>query len=192
MAQYATAAQLAEHLGVAVRAGSQENLYDRALQAASRQIDGLCGRTFDATESAVLLTPLSSTIVKIGPARAISELAIDTDGDGIYDTVIPSEHYYIVGTTSQYITLNALATASFPLSTYSVRLTAIQGETVPPPEVVLATLLQAARLYKRKDAVLGDIQGDNGPMRIQGNFDQDAKQLLQNCGWLRSRGMVMA
>lgn len=189
---YATVDQLAKHLSLPlpVSAENQERMA-RALSAVSKQIDGMTGRTFNATSEQRIITAISSSIVTLGYVSTISSVDIDLDGDYIYETNVPASQYFIEGTTKKYLVLRATALNTFPLTIGSVSITGVFGELTVPIGVEMACLLQAARLWKRSDAVFGEIRSDNGFMRIRDDFDADAKRLLRDLGLLKS-SMILA
>ncbi len=68
------------------------------------------------------------------------------------------------------------------LDAYGIQVTARWGWPVVPPEITEATLLLAARLFKRKDSPGGVASfGDFGPVRIS-NIDVDVTNLLAPFG----------
>jgi len=166
----------------------------RAIQTAMAQIDGLCGRSFETTTQARFFDPLTPTILDIGWASQVSSVDIDVDADFVYETNVPANEWTIStdAKSRRFIQLLTTATVSFPMGQGTVQVTGIFGEIDAPPEVEQATLLQSARLWKRADAIFAEIRSENGLMRLTSDFDLDAKRILSDAGWLRTRNIVMA
>jgi hypothetical protein len=193
MAQYVTPTELAQHLNMRTPDATHVEMLTRAIEAASAQIDGICGRTFMAVSEVRYLTALTATTIDLGYVSEIELIDIDATNDYTYGTPLLAEHYFLTDTRGRrYLQLKSTALDSFPLTTNAVRVTGLFGEEAPPPDVKMATMLQAARLWKRKDAVFGEISNQYGNMRIASGFDQDARQLLKDGGWIAARRLVIA
>lgn len=194
---YVTVAELADQVN-SVSSGSltasQTAQFTRAIQTAMAQIDGLCGRSFEASPSVRQFAPMNATLVAIGYATDITSIDLDLDGDFIYETNVPITDYDITIDTKKqrYIQLRTTALNTFTVGSNSIQVAATFGEAAVPPEISEACILQAARLWKRKDAVFGDIRGDQGYMAVPGSFDKDARQILADTGWLKPKSMVIA
>jgi len=194
MAQYVTPAELAQHLNMpSTPSPAQTDMLTRAIEAASAQIDGVCGRTFSAVSEVRYFTAMTPVIADVGYVSTIELLDLDTIGDLTYASPLLVTDYVITDPRGRrYIQLTSTASTTLPLQPNGIRITGIFGEVTVPPDVKMATMLQAARLWKRKDAVFGEIAGENGYMRIKDWFDMDARQLLKDGGWIAPRRMVIA
>lgn len=194
MAQYVSPAELAQHLNMrSALDETQTALLTRAVEAASAQIDGVCGRTFAATSEGRYFTALTTAILDVGYMSRIDMIELDTLGDYSYGSPLSVLEYGFTDPRGRrYIQLKTNATLTFPLHVQGVRVTGLFGEATPPADIKMATMLQAARLWKRKDAVFGEIAGQNGYMRIQEWFDMDARQLLRDGGWIAARKLVIS
>lgn len=192
-AQYVTPVELGQHLNMRNPDAGQTEMLTRAIEAASAQIDGVCGRSFAAVPETRYFTALTAAILDVGYASAIDLIEVDSFGDYSYGSPLPISAYFMTDSLGRrYVQLNSTAVDTFPLHTNGVRVAGLFGEAAVPPDVKMAAMLQAARLWKRKDAIFGEIAGENGYMRIREWFDMDARQLLKDGGWIAPRRMVIA
>jgi hypothetical protein len=67
----------------------------------------------------------------------------------------------------------------------SVRVQGVFGFDTIPDEVSYATIIQASKLYKRKDSPLGVISGEYGAMRVGVRLDPQVTELVD--AWRRIR-----
>jgi len=194
MPQYVSPAELSQHLNMRPPLDvTQTEMLTRAIETASAQIDGLCGRTFVAVPETRYFTALTPTIVDVGYVTTITSIDLDTTGDYTYGTPLDPDDYFLTDPRGRrYLQLKNTAVETLPLGLNLIRIVALFGETTPPPDIKMATMLQAARLWKRKDAVFGEIAGEVGYMRIRDWFDMDAREILKNGGWIAPRRLVFA
>ncbi len=194
--QYVTKAQLKTYLGLSGTA--QDTNLDNAINSASRQIDKFCDRRFwqDGSATVKLYNPDSLFIATVDDISTTTGLIVklDTTDNGTHDTTLtlntdyvlkpsnPTEH--VVSDTTYYYPQNEihiLATRSserFDLKIQNnIQVTAKFGFSAVPEAISQATLIQATRLFKRKDApfnVMGNEQ--TGQIELFSKFDADAKQ----------------
>lgn len=190
-ADYATTLELKSYLGISDT--QQDTLLASALSAASRAVDRITGRRFylDAAESTrtfevtnpaqFYIDDLSALTFGVGNTPVI----VNTDdGTGTYTTTLDSEGYQFLQETpgGPYTILRALGTA-FPLSyAYGraelVQITGVWGWPTVPEDVKYATLIEAARLFHRKDSPQGVAGfGEFGGIRVS-KMDADVEFLL--------------
>jgi hypothetical protein len=162
---------------------------DAAL-AANRTTQLYCGRSFEVTvsgsESARVFRPHHSTLVYTDDFSSTVNLAVKTDAgqDGTYETTLTLNTDYIVeplngledGIAVPYRKMRATSWL-FPTCGIrpTVQVTARWGWAVVPDDVILATLVMGARLFKRRtspEGILGGFQ-DFGAMRIASRDDPD-------------------
>ena len=67
----------------------------------------------------------------------------------------------------------------------TVQVVGVFGFNAVPDEVNYATIIQAAKLYKRKDSPLGVISGEYGAMRVGVRLDPQVSELVD--AWRRIR-----
>jgi len=185
---YATLAQLKARLGI-TDSGDDTPLTN-ALAAASRAIEGFCGRQFNdagpGNESARIYYPDSLTEVVVEDFQSSAGLVVAADysNAGTYPTVIASSNYQLEplngifdGTPGwPYYRIRAIQTW-YPLPLWSIgdprtsiQVTARWGWAAVPPPVVEACLIIAEELFKVKDSVFGVAGFDsNGAVRVRDN-----------------------
>lgn len=188
---YASLAELKAWVGIA------DSLDDAtltlALDAASAHIDNYCDRTFAAgAASARLYSPAETGRLEVDPISTTAGLVVATDenGDGTYETVWAASDYRLEPTNAAaagepWHRLIPVAARRFTVSSLrpTVSVTAAwgwPGGTTPAP-VKLATLHEAARLWKRKDAPFG-VAGSaefGSEVRLLSKLDPDAEKLLK-------------
>ena len=173
--RYATVADLAAHLQIPDAA--DDAILETALLAAEGQVDAWCRRTFDP---------------------------VDPDEDPtVTRTFRPDSRWLDVGDVVQVdtVTVDTVTVEDFTLWPYNadqasrpfqtivfdrhpsgeVQVTGWFGWPATPPEVVQATILQAARLAQRRNAQFGVavVPGMDGTgMRLLAKLDADVELLL--------------
>lgn len=165
-----------------------------ALDAASGQVDGFCDRTFtaDGSPTVRLYKPELGGVLTVDPISTTTGLVVATDenGDGTYETAwtlgtdFRLEPVNAAASGKPWTRLVALGTRWFPRLQYrpGVSVTARFGwPGSVPAQVKEATLIQAERLWKRKDAPFG-VAGSvefGSEMRLLNELDRDAQNLLR-------------
>lgn len=205
MSGYADLALLKFHLsassdGVATFTDADTILLQRCLDAASGMIDRFTGRTFRAENGAVkYFTATCHSSLSLSPdLRAVTEVAIDTDGDLGYGTVLAASDYWLCPAQSypdagiySEIAIAPRSSQAFAPG-YRVRVTGNWGYVVDgeaPSAVIEACLLQAARLYNRRGAPFGILQTvDLGQFTRISKADPDVQALLMPYRAARSLG----
>ncbi len=162
--EYATRADLKLRLGIEVDDDSRDTLLDGALAASSRGIDTATGRRFwlDAEPSARVFyarwerdvwgqrdTPPHRRRRGSPDARRGRQRVVVDTGDGLRHG--PRTTRSCVAVPSPLLALAAGGWGGGPRA----RVTARWGWPVMPDEITEATLIQAARLYRRKDSPEG-------------------------------------
>lgn len=176
---YATLDELKSRLDI-TGAKDDANLEDM-IEAASRQIDGWCGRRFyAATETRTLDVEYGDALELDQDLLSVSSIVTD-DGNRTYGTTWEVNDYEFGGPAPyQVIYPSPAGRYAFPRGRATVRVTGSWGYSATAPHAIReACLLQAARLYKRKDAPFG-IAGsaDHGQIQTITSIDPDVKQLL--------------
>lgn len=207
---YATLQSLKAYLRIDDDDTIDDDELTRALQVASRQIDHLCSRTFtplgeEPTPEARTFLPYFNRaygmwVVPIDDLQAGQATAVrvwnPTDGDYTTDLALGSIFY---GPQSTQVpdpyTEMALADGSGfqGVSTGPVgwgwsggpenyvQVTAVWGWLTVPESVVQACLVQAARIFRRRDAVFGIVNSLDGSSqaRLRGAVDSDVSVMLR-------------
>lgn len=166
---YATLAEAKAYLSIADTI--DDSMLENMVEAASRAIDNIAGRRFylDTSASARLYrgtNPYILTVDDFGSTTGIA-LALDTGGDGTYETVLTYNTDYVVepfnavamGKPYTQITLvgGQLLPWLLPNLRPSVQLTAKWGYPTVPDDISQACLILTADMYKRKDSVGGNL-----------------------------------
>jgi hypothetical protein len=184
-------AQLKEYVSIADADTLDDNAVELAAIAASRAIDRMTRRQFGQTDEAEARYCTAKYdhvdglwFVDVDDFMSTDDLAIDYDTAG-------DETYATAATTWLKRPLNA-AVKSRPWTTIVLRdtpptgvgavlVTAVWGWASVPATFKQATMLQAARFLKRRDAVFG-VAGDpslGSEIRLQDKVDADVAVMLR-------------
>lgn len=186
---YCTLAELKASL--AITDTVDDTPLEAAITATSRMIDDYTGRFFyrnGTTESPVAryYTPLDPWTMNMDDNYTITEVATDDNFNQTWDTVWATSDYMLepVNNPQRGWPVNRmLAIGRYVFPYYlpqSVRITGIWGWASTPAEVNMATLIQAARLFTRRQSPFG-IAGspDLGTVRLSAKLDADVETLLR-------------
>lgn len=192
-----TLTDLKAHLGITDT--DDNTTLQTAVDAANQSVPNYCGRTFDKTPSN---TPTARVFASTGQLDlAVDDfwtttgliVKTDNDDDGTYETTWTINTDFVVGPinttrngeTWPYRQILGLGTKTFPVwnrRPAAVQITAAWGWTAVPAPVYEATLLVAARVWKRKNSPEGVLGGfaDYSPVRVSQRDDPDAVMLLRD------------
>ena len=174
---------------------TDDTLIENSVDAASRLIDGYCMRNFYSVGTATRLftapDPLYCPVDDIaGTAIAIQT---STQADGIFDVTFTVTDYQLEplnanldGIPWAFDRIRAVGDFAFPMVSASfgeqalVKVTAVFGWPAVPKAIEQATILQAARHFKRFDSPLGVAGfGDFGVVRVSRFLDPDVQMLVE-------------
>lgn len=187
--EYAELAVLKAMFEVETDDTTRDALLSKALTAASRSIDRACGRRFylDETASARTFNPTGKVVFDVFGARLLIDDAgaaptlVETGSGGSFTPVSG----YETGPDNalargRAITSLLSTSSSWGHGTGRVRVTAQWGWPAVPEEIEQATLIQASRLYKRKDSPEG-VMGSSewGVVRLS-RRDPDVWALIEH------------
>lgn len=194
---YVTLAELTSYLdqGGATSLGSGNDAeLEQAVEAASRQIDGVCRQRFyqDGSTTAKTYTAWDEYLLDVDPISTTTGLVVatDTDDDAVADTTWTTADYQLEPLNGvvdgisgwPYTRIRAVGDHLFPLSPKgraTVTVTARWGWAAVPDAIFSATLIQAAYLFRRKDAVTGILGAtDFGAVTVRAGLDRDAADLI--------------
>ena len=192
---YATLAELKGFVGIPPADTADDVTLQLALDSAALQVDHFCDRTFaaDATATTRQYAATLGGTLSVDPISTLTDLVVATDDndDGTFETT------WTIGTDYRVEPVNAAANGApwtrlialgprwFPRLAYrpGVQVTAKFGWPggAPPAPVKHAVLIQASRLWKRKDAPFG-VAGSvefGSEVRLLAKLDPDVESLLR-------------
>lgn len=189
-ADYATTDELKEEFHI--DDAEDDAVLARSIAAASAWVTSHCGRDFNVadTASARVFRRSSPQSVWVDDISTVTGLIVATDegDDGTYDTTWSSSDFELEplnqvfnGITGfPYEHIRSVGTRLFPAGQRAaVQVTATWGWPAVPGAVKKATLILAARLYKRRDSAEGILGGGEfGAVRVGTRLDPDVQALL--------------
>ncbi|MDX2552755.1 phage head-tail connector protein [Streptomyces stelliscabiei] len=162
--EYAQLATLKLSLGMEADDDSRDDLLNNALASASRSIDTACGRRFylDAAPSARVFNPSGRVVCDDSGERLLLDdmgaapTLVETGSGGVWTAVTD----YEAGPDNALVRGRPLTSllrtsSSWGRGTVRVRVTDRWGWPAVPDEIEQASLIQASRLFKRKDSPEG-------------------------------------
>ncbi len=164
--------------------GADDAQCETMIEAASRMIDGWCGRVFyEQTAQTRYFTPeFYDLLILDDDLVSITTLKTDDDADRVYETTWAATDYDLDPQAGPYgrIAVAPNGRYGFPTHRRAVQIVGTFGYASVPHAIREACLLQTARLWKRRDAPFG-IAGsaELGQMQTIAGLDPDVKQLLQ-------------
>lgn len=187
-ATYANLAELKKHLGIDDTA--EDGLLLKALSSASRAIGRLCGGrrfTLQPTLTSRIYPPQGDYSLFVDDIGSITGLLVEIGSGGVFSTLAAANYE---ATPTNALVRGEPITSFYDLN-YSgiwwaggvsprVRVTAHWGWPEVPDEISQATLILAARLFRRKGSPEG-VAGFNdlGVVRL-GRTDPDVSMLITN------------
>ena len=174
---------------------TDDTLIENSVDAASRLIDGYCMRNFYSVGTATRLftapDPLYCPIDDI--AGTAITIQTSTQANGTFDVTFTTTDYQLEplnanldGIPWAFDRIRAVGDFAFPMVSASfgeqalVKVTAVFGWPAVPKAIEQATILQAARHFKRFDSPLGVAGfGDFGVVRVSRFLDPDVQMLVE-------------
>lgn len=194
---YCTLAQVKASLRITDNV--DDSLIELAINSASRLIDAYTARVFyNLGTQARFFSATDPYFCPIDDAQSITEVATALTSNGNYDTIWANPttgqnngDYQLEPLNAAYPTdgivapitgVRALWRYLFPTigGNALVRVTGTWGWADIPPAITQATVIQAARIFKRNDSPLGIAGfGDMGVLRVGRALDPDVQQLVE-------------
>lgn len=185
---YATLTELKSQLGILDV--NEDTLLNKALGTASRAVEKWCGNrvfSLDVSATARVYVPKANYELFIDDVGTLTGLQVETGSGGVY-SVLAATNYEATPTNA--LVRGEPITSLFDLNytgvfwaggvSPRVRVTAQWGWPAIPDEISQATLLVAARLYRRKGSPEGVAGfGDLGVVRVA-RVDPDVEALLSD------------
>ena len=183
---YATLAELKLKLDIPVATTTLDTEMEDVIMASSRAIDNYCNRRFykSSVDEIFYFTPISGRMCYIDELVSLTTLKTDDDFDGTYETLWTTTDYNLIpynDNPKTCIETTVMGQYWFsPMLQKSVEVVGKFGFPSVPYDIKLACLIWAARLQKRRDAILG-IAGTTqfGQVKLIDVMDPDVKQILR-------------
>ncbi|WP_432135151.1 phage head-tail connector protein [Streptomyces sp. bgisy154] len=187
--EYGTLAALKSRLGVESDDTSRDTLLNSALASASRSIDKTCGRRFWLDSSAVqrTLNPRGRIVREddgdlflVDDIGSITGLVVET-GSGVSWTTVTDYETSPDNALADGRPITGLlrTLGTWGIATTRLRVTAQFGWPAVPDDITEAALIQATRLYKRKDSPEGIIGSAEWGVRNLSRRDPDVWALIE-------------
>jgi hypothetical protein len=157
-----------------------------AIQSAARFIERHCGRHFNQFTQTRTYVPYSIYEQPIDDLVSVTQLAVDMNGNGVYDTIWNTSQYQLsigdqdfnglaVGEPRPWTRIRVTQTGNFfpfiwPFSRIDrVQVQGVWGWPAVPADIMMATAMVAADLFKLKDTPFGLAgAGEYGIVRVKG------------------------
>lgn len=165
-----------------------DSLLEIAVESASREIDGYTGRYFYNGGTATRnYAATDSWVTFVDDLQSVSELSTTDEVGGSYtvwtanDFQLEPLNGLVNGLTQPYTSIRAVNQYVFPFlaDRALVKVTGVWGWASVPVAVKQATILLAARIFKRNDSPLGVAGfGEMGVVRVGSRLDPDVQHLV--------------
>jgi hypothetical protein len=164
-----------------------DSMLEACIEVASRQIDAFTGTRFYQASESRYYTPLDALCCAIDDCTNVTSVYQDLQTDRSYSDQFAATDYdlgpynaALDGKPYQQILITPQAVKSFIVMPRAVKVTGSFGwSSSAPIAVKQACLLQAAMLFRRKDAPFGVAGGGEvGQQLSQANMDPAARLLL--------------
>jgi hypothetical protein len=190
---YASLAEFKRFARASSDPDADDDLMAGLIAAASRSIDFACGRTFSLAPAAAVAryytSPGGGRRIRL-PVDAFMDdtglvVKFDWGEDGTYEETVTDYRLYPLNAAADnmpwtHIIFNS--GVSVPTYEQAVQVTALWGWSAVPAQIKQATLLQASRLYKRRDAPFG-VAGSpqtGSEIRLLAKLDPDVEVMVKD------------
>jgi hypothetical protein len=186
---YATLAEIKDAIRIPSADTIDNSMLEIAVESASRMIDAECDRNFYSSGTATRdFVPTDAHTVDTDDLTQINSVRLDDQGDLSFAITLASSDFQaepvnqrVSGNAFPIYRLRMIGDFLLPIwgQQATVRIEGIYGFTPAPIQIKQATLIQAARIFKRADSPLGVAGfGDMGAIRV-GKVDPDVAQLIR-------------
>jgi len=182
---YATLAQI--KASARIDDSVDDDLLELAVESASRQIDAACETQFFQTATTRIYTPQDSYVTEIDDLVSVTTIKTSSAADGVFDVTWQTSDYQLEplnslsgGIASSYNRIRAVGDYTWPIAGLeaTVQVNGTFGYSSVPTAITQATILLAARIFKRNDSPLGVTGfGDIGVIRV-GRLDPDVEAMI--------------
>lgn len=170
---------------------TDDTLLERAIESASRRIDGYCGRFFYKTsQTPVTMYPVNEYLLAFpnDVANTSVTIKIDTNADGTYATTLTQGTDYILEPQNSsvlqgypYLRARMVGGQTFPLDVLpsfpTVQVTAQWGWDAVPSAVNQACIILSMRQFARLNSSLGVVGFADMAITVRA-VDPDVRDLL--------------
>lgn len=184
---YCTLNEVKASLRIPVSDTIDDDLLELAIESASRDLDQSIERQFYPTATARIYTPRDSIVCEMDDLVSLTSIKTSSAADGTFDTTWSATDYQLEplnglagGMVMPQDLIRAVGDYTFPISgkEATVRVEGTFGFSAVPIAIKQATVLLAARIFKRNDSPGGVMGfGDIGIVRIS-RFDPDIERLI--------------
>lgn len=191
---YCAVAEYKDWAGIKANDAVDDVMIDRAIGAVSRGIDNFTKTRFWKTAAGTsrVFDSCDGWQLDIDDAVAVTQVATDTDNDGVFETVWAATDFQLLPLNpaanpepKPYTQIRAIGTLRFPRPTSStsrlglVQVTGTWGWPAIPEPVYQAALMLVHRTIKRRGSPEGVAGFDEfGQIRISARDDPDAVRYL--------------
>lgn len=167
---------------------TDDTLLEKAIEGASRRIDGYCGRRFYQQNATVSLYPLDSfTLPTQEDLFSVTTLKTDDDGDGTFETLLVEGVDFQLEPLDRNITdqpvrtIKMIGSKTFPLfsvpSSPSAQIVGVWGWSAIPDDIREACVLLTMRGFARYNAALGVVGFADMAIQVRA-VDPDVRDFL--------------
>lgn len=163
-------------------------LLEMAVESASRMIDSECDRNFFSASATRDFVPSDPYTVDTDDLTAITSVKIDDQGDRTFLITLQTSDYQsepvnqrVSGNAFPIYRLRMIGDYLLPIwgQQATVRIQGTYGFTPVPTQITQATVIQAGRIFKRLDSLLGFAGfSDMGVARV-GRVDPDVAAMIR-------------
>ena len=163
-------------------------LLEMAVESASRMIDSECDRNFFSVSATRDFVPSDPYTVDTDDLTAITSVKIDDQGDRTFLITLQTSDYQtepvnqrVSGNAFPIYRLRMIGDYLLPIwgQQATVRIQGTYGFTPVPTQITQATVIQAGRIFKRLDSLLGFAGfSDMGVARV-GRVDPDVAAMIR-------------
>jgi len=174
---------------------AQDDRLLKVIETVSRWIDGHCQRFFGQTDPDVVrvFDTCDPCRVNVSDLLAVAAVKTDENGDGTFEVTWAAGDYQPLPLAQAgapeprpFTMLQAVAARRFPVPYWGqerrgrIQVTGTWGWAAVPEPVEEACLIQASRVWMRRQSPQGVIGGfsDFGPVRVSARLDPDVEDLL--------------
>lgn len=186
---YATLTQMKSAIRIPSADTIDDAMLEMAVESASRMIDAECDRNFYSSGTATRdFVPTDAYVVDTDDLTEIVSVRLDDQGDLTFLITLATSDFQaepvnqrVSGNAFPIYRLRMIGDFLLPIwgKQATVRIQGVYGFTPAPIQITQATLIQAARIFKRADSPLGVAGfGDMGAIRV-GKVDPDVAQLIR-------------